>query len=579
MAQKKRTKKDILNFACGLGIAFSFILCGGFAFVHFSKAASPAADESSFFQALREFDGFLAVSREAGAFDARRVNQEFDKLEKKALSVESNLSVLKRRRLLSQKDGDFLSAYQKAAQRIAARFPASQPLAAVAAESLLTSSAAVNTAASGAEGAAGETADQLRSYAARLVDPAYRGAALDIYVLLGDMNDPVKASAIPGKDDLFPANENRFAIDHAILSLLNGDITAATARVNEALKNKNVPASNGPSVQQSSRPSIQQFAAEFFYDYGKPVRAAEIFAEFPDETSALRQADALWLSGNAQNARNVWISLVNSTRPEIKAKSLYNRAATETQPDKAKDYLAKLFVALQADGKTNADYSVFGKIRYSRLLNTQDAINNLQTQVQNPLIALELLRRQREIWTPDKAIAQTWFLLGKNPTDERIYQWAGWLFDFQRRYAETDMLVQNAEFNGLSGAWLELHEGISLIQRDRLDDALAHLKAVVAALPPAAANTAAGNLWPAPANIGRILEACHSASEALEYYQIAANLEKGAENAARLQFRISRCLHSLGRDAESKAALEAALTLKPDYLPALAELKRLEPSN
>jgi tetratricopeptide (TPR) repeat protein len=573
MAQRKRTKKDVLNFACGLGIALGLILCGGFVFVHFSKAANPSASESSFFQALREFDGFLAASWEEAELDVRRVNQEFDKLEKKAISVESNLSVLKRRRLLSQKDGNFLPAYQKAAQKIAARFPASQPLAAVAAESLLVPSTPMNAAASGIGGVDTEMSEQLRSYALRLADPAYKSVALDIYVLLGDMNDPVKASEIPGRDDLFPAHEDRFAVDNAILSLLKGDITAATAHVNEALKNKNA-LSNGASIQQSTR----QFAAEFFYDYDKPVRAAEIFAQFPDETSALRQADALWLSGNTQNARNVWALLVNSTKPEVKAKSLYNLAATETQPDKAKDYLAKLSVVLQADSKTDADYSSLGKIRYSRLLNAQDAINNLQAQTQNPLIALELLRRQREIWTPDKTIAQTWFLLGKNPTDERIYQWAGWLFDFQRRYAETDMLVKNAEFNNLSGGWLELHEGISLILKDRLDDALVHLKAVIAAAP-ATVNTAAGNLWSAPANIGRILEARHSASEALEYYQIAANLEKGAENAARLQFRISRCLHSLGRDEESKAALEAALSLKPDYLPALAELKRLESLN
>ena len=80
MAQRKRTKKDILNFACGLGIVFGFILCGGFAFVHFSKTANPVADESSFFQALREFDGFLAASQEAAEIDARRINHEFDKL-------------------------------------------------------------------------------------------------------------------------------------------------------------------------------------------------------------------------------------------------------------------------------------------------------------------------------------------------------------------------------------------------------------------------------------------------------------------------------------------------------------------
>ncbi|MDR2783520.1 MAG: tetratricopeptide repeat protein, partial [Treponema sp.] len=81
-----------------------------------------------------------------------------------------------------------------------------------------------------------------------------------------------------------------------------------------------------------------------------------------------------------------------------------------------------------------------------------------------------------------------------------------------------------------------------------------------------------------PANIARIMEARHNdTEEALAYYE--ATVSRGinsAENAARIYYRISRCLYLLGRKEECKRTLEKALALNPNYLAALVELKRLE---
>jgi tetratricopeptide (TPR) repeat protein len=547
-----RKKKDSLKIACVIGLIFGLILCGSLAFVHFfaKNPAQLAGNETGFSQALRDFDTFLVVSEETA--NLGQINRSLDKLEKKAISVESHLSVLKRRRLLAQRDERFLPAYQKAAQKVAAYFPASEQLAVVASESLLWTDTAIED----------EAANQLRSYAIRLISPDFRSSALSIYVLLDDLDDPMKAAAIPGREALFNRNleQEHFLINDAILHILSGDNAAAAVQVNDMLTR--------PDVSVAAR----QFAAEFFYDYDKLIQSAEIFAQFSDETSLLRQADALWLSGNTQNARALWTALCSSMQPEIQARSLYNLASSESDSSKAAAYLERLSATLQtADiDKISAPYMVYGIIQYTRLLPVPAAIANLEgQQVQDPLFALEMIRREREVWTQEKAVAQTWLLVNKYPKDERLYQWAGWLFDFQRRYDEAAVLLKNALYNQVHGDWTILYESIALIQKNELGTALERLGTV----------TGEPALWSVNANIARILEVRHATEEALGHYEQAAALEKSSENAARIQFRMSRCLRTLGRDKESRAALETALRLNPDYLAALAELRRLEASD
>jgi tetratricopeptide (TPR) repeat protein len=90
------------------------------------------------------------------------------------------------------------------------------------------------------------------------------------------------------------------------------------------------------------------------------------------------------------------------------------------------------------------------------------------------------------------------------------------------------------------------------------------------AIPPSA------GYWQVPANIGRIQESRRSITAALEYYETAAGLVKNEKAAARLQVRIAKCLQALGRDGESRRALEYALDLDEENLNARLELRHLD---
>ncbi len=554
--------KKSLHAAIAVGFAAVLLVIAGIGVAGLANRAmnQQAEEEQRFFQALQEFDVFLTNA--PGIVSATQINRAFDDLEKKALSAESLLSVLKRRRILAQTDGDtvYIAAYRESAQKAAARYPGSEPLALTAAEAVLMDKEETSAKYGGSTfDAAYPDAESLRSYAARLSDARYKPSALSIYVLLGDLNDPVRASSIPHKEMLFPESlsSEKLAIDGAILNILGGDITSATVRVNELLKTSN-----------SSY--ARDFAAQFFYDYDRPLRAAEIFAQSNEEKDLIRAADALYLSGNVESARSHWTLLSSSDNSAFKMKSLYNLAATESDSTKTAAYLTQLTAsgAPVIDASSDsAPYMVYGAIKYSRLLSPANAEQNLSSLTKiDPLIELEILRRNRELWTPEKTAAQTWLLLNKHPSDARLYEWAGWLFDFQRQPKETDWLVQNATYNNITGSWLDLIKGIALMENGDFDAAYEQFMTVPSEYS-----------YAASANIARILESRYSTKDALSYYETAVKEDsKNKKTAAHIQYRMSRCFHLLGRDAESKAALEKALELDPEYLAAQSELKRLE---
>ncbi|MDR2793242.1 MAG: tetratricopeptide repeat protein [Treponema sp.] len=559
MKKKAHSKKDSLNAVAAAGLVVGLIVLIGLGIAYSTERnlIRAAQDDERFFQALQDFDAFWANAQGIASVD--QINRAFDNLEKKALSVESLLSMLKRRRAVAQKDVNFLIAYQKSAQRAAARYPASEPLAVTAAESLLVlpNNAFPDTYAE--EGSvAADNAGLLRSYASRLFGTRYKPAALSIYVLLGDMNDPVRASQIPEKESLFPETitQEQFAVDDAILQILGTDLPSATARVNGLLKT-------------SKSPEVLNFAAQFFYDYGKPLQAAMIFAQSSDEESIIRQADALYLSGNVASARSFWTMLSTSQNTAYKVKSLYNLAATETNPQKTVSFLELLSAVLQHYDDPTASYATYGIIKYSRLLPAEEAAAYLEPQkALDPLIELEILGREQEIRTSEKTIARAWILLNTYPADERFYEWSGWLFNFLRRFEEAQWLVKNAAYNNITGAWLDVYKAVSLISAGDLNGSYEQLKLI---------SHDDYHSYAAAANLARILEERHNTADALAYYEDALSRGiKNKESAARIQYRISRCLQLLGRDEESKIALERALILKPDYLAALAELKRLE---
>jgi tetratricopeptide (TPR) repeat protein len=499
-----------------------------------------------------------------------------DRLEKKALGVESHLAVLKRRRALAFGDPRFLPSYQEAAQRAAGLFPYSQPLAAIAMEALLRGKAVID----------GEGMERMGEYAGRISETRLMPLVLSWHILSGGMKDPAAAMKLPNREALFTltlplfsgtgsSGENEgLLMDLTILRILEGDLAGANVRIGDLLR----PSPGG----EPAPPEIVRFAAEFFYNYGNPRRAAELFAQFSDPRLLAREGDALWLAELPQGARTIWTVLTapqapgqDGTPPEIRVRSLYNLAAAATDRTEAAGYLTRLLAegrqrnAADTGGETGLESGyVYGIIRYTRLLDNSRARAILEegTLRNHPLLDLELLRRRGETWPVDRIVAETWLLLGRHPEAEGLYQWGAYFFDYQRRYEETAQLLKNAEYRHFDGYWTVLHRALAMIREGRFNEGEELLKTV----------PSPAGIWQAPANIGRIMEARRSYAAALEYYETAAGLVKNEKAAAGIQLRIARCLQALGRDRESRRVLEYALDLDPENLNARLEIRRLE---
>jgi tetratricopeptide (TPR) repeat protein len=569
-----------LKGVCLAGFCLSLLLCGALIPLIIYSGGSlfsgpDFSEEDTFYRDLRQYDTLLA--RSPPPENPQPFNTMLDRLEKKALGVESHMAVLKRRRALAFRDPRFYSPYREAARRVAGAFPYSQPLAALALEALLRENSGTE------EDLAGETAD----YAGRISEARLRPLVLARHILSGGMKDPATAAALPNLEALFTLTlpllpgerfqgENEgLVLDLTILRALKGDLAGAAARLADML-----PPSPGG---EPAAPETLRFAAEFFYNYGNPRRAAELFARFSDPGSLSRQADALWLADLPGGAQNIWTVLTAPQEPgqagidpEIRARSLYNLAASA--PDQTEE--AAWLNRLLAEGRPRiapgspfpsspgeSSY-VYGIIRYTRLLDGPRARAILEEGElrSRPLLDLELLRRRGETWPVDRTIAEAWLLLGRHPEDERLYQWAAYFFDYQRRYGETAQLLKTAGYRGITGPWADLHTGLSMIREGNLAGAEEQFKTI----PPSA------GIWQAPANTARLLEARRSPAAALESYETAAAMVKDGKSAAEIQLRIAQCLRTLGRERESRRVLEYALDMDPENLNARLELRRLD---
>ncbi|MHB9292629.1 hypothetical protein Holit_01730 [Hollandina sp. SP2] len=523
-----------------------------------------------FYQGLAEFDELLTQNTDLDQPAVPpRLNRALDALGKKSFGLESSLSLLKRRRFLAYKNPRFLEPYQKAVHLALEAFPFSEPIAALAAEELLFRDVSITD----------ETALKLNDYASRIAETDLKPVALSLYIVAGTFQDPLKVAAIPQVLSLFsvplpvlPGERTRayedlqvaLAKDGILIRILQGDIPRATVQIQELLHT---------AKTQDLTSELVQYAGEFFYDYGNPLRAAELFSQFSDEKSMSRQADALWVAGHSSGAQNLWTVLVSPNQagkegpdasPEIKIASLYNLAVTAQTPEEKIGYLERLL----AEAPDSHAFRVYGILRYTRLLDSPQSIRILEKEQgrNQPLIDLELLRRRRTGLSLDQAIAETWLLLNRYPTDERLYRWGAYFFDYQRRYTETALLIKNARSYQVQGSWIPIHDSLHLLMEGHLEEAEERLTSILAEDP----------IWQVPANMGLILEARRAPVAALEYYQRAATLVTETEAAAKVQFKIGHCLHILGRDRESRQAFERTLELNPYFLNARLELQRLD---
>ncbi|GHU73078.1 hypothetical protein FACS189450_12130 [Spirochaetia bacterium] len=563
-----------ITFLAGLILAVG--ICGALIFFSLSPERnlfSDISDRDVFHRLLREYDASLTSPQRPA--EPAALNRRLDKLEKNAQGVETWLSVLKRRRNLALQNSRFLDQYYDAARKAAASFPYSEPLAAVAAEALLR----IRPDLPGIEAAATLA---LKNYGSLMNESRFAPLALGIRILLGDMEspgiadssqmEPILAAGLSSIRNNLPEDEgDRLTANLGILRLLGQNISGAALQVQ--------------AISTGTRsPALLRFSAEYYYDFGDPLRAAELFSRFNDETSIGRSADALWLGGEAASARNIWKMLASTQEVSsrdgpsqdapsqdtsaIRLRSLYNLAATAADQREEAAWLERLFVEGRNNPSLQSDPCFYaGIIRYTRLLDTDRALAILEDEElqKQPLLDLEQLRRRRDFLPADRIVAETWFLLGRHPEEAALYQWGAYFFDQQRKYDESALLLKTAERNQISGPWLDLNAAIRLIEDDRLDEAEELLRAIPRST----------KIWQVYANLARLLEARQAPTAALEYYKIAAALVTNPESASRIQIRIALCLQALGRPEESRQALEYALNLNPDNLKARMELRKM----
>jgi hypothetical protein len=557
----------LLRFAVYFGIMVALLLGGLFASVYFSRYKGEIA-QSGFHTLLRDYDFKHRRVMLEGVSQYQEIdnlNRELDRLEKKAEGVENWLSILKRRRQIAAFDSRYIQTYRQSARRAALAFPYSEPVATVAAAALIRDSAITR-----------EGEEELRETLPLLASSRFARTRLSFHVLLGDLRDPNKAAATLDREFLepellsLPAQSAAKIIPNlVIMRILDGDTSGTESMINTVF-------AQGVQSYRASDGFIR-LAAEYFYDFGDMLRSAELFSMLPDEEALIRQADALWLAGYTQNARNIWTMLAES-----RTGALYNLAVTSPTQAEAKTRYELL------TEKTGADdsYHQYGVIQYSRLMDVQKALPFLEKNTEtsdtvplrtqttltvDALFDLEKTKRRREIAEPARTIAETWLLLDHYPKVEELYQWGAWYFALQRNNTEGALLQRAASRHNFTGPWKGIYEALLLINEGNPDAAETILSGILQN----------DENWIVAANLGRIYEARQSPARAIASYEkafsiIAKNtLVKGwNEAASRIQVRIAYCYKLMSNNSESRRALEYALELNPDNLNARLELGR-----
>jgi tetratricopeptide (TPR) repeat protein len=472
-------------------------------------------------------------------------------------SVQSLLSTLKRQRgLVFENPGNqrLLDQYRESAEKAADAYPGDENLAAIAAEAFILSN------------------EDASPYASRISKTELLPLALSALVLSGSFESPASAETALGSSTLASLTTNSsLTIDLALLHLLRGEISEAAAMIHTLLD-------TNPNL-------VLKLAAEFYYDFGDPLEAAELFSrlssvpglESPDmQTYVLeRQADSLALAGKLESARTFWrlLSVPDATgsytqNTDALARSLYNLALSESDESKAAAYLEQLLTL-------NSSYTVSAAIRYTRLQNRSRALAILQEEgVTEPLLDLEQLRYQLETLRAEDAAPQVWLLLNRHPGESELYHWAAWYFTFERLYNEAVLLINQARALGMdesNDAWVSLYDALLRMRRADFNGAETLLKGIIE-------SNESSSDWEAYADLGLAMESGLSTAEALNYYIQARTAFENTQEAdnsglVRLYIAIARCQRTLGRSNESRQTLQEALNLDPENTELMSQIR------
>ena len=579
--EKKIKQKNPLKTISIIGLVLALIIAWGLVIYTLiwgrGSTGRPTLKESSFMKELGEYDLYNAPAHVLEGDNPLQIERRLTRLQQKVRNMEEQLSVLKRRRILAYLDRSYIPSYRKAAVEASDAFPYSAPLAAVASDSLIA----------GREIPSEDSINRLKNYARMVSQNRFGQLELCIRIAAGELDNPDSAFAVSGignllSEDLsgFGAQEQKnLLIDKFLYHSAKNDIPAASITLNTLL------------LENENDAELWRLGAEFYYDHNNPFRAAELFIRLAGQdplgqiagTSGVsgerelsRAADALVLAGEIPGARNIWLALSSGggmqseESARIESRSLYNMASSSASPIEEAQWLEKFFSRLSQmqRGRTEST-EIFSIIRYTRLMESERSIAILEENgmIQHPLLSLELLRRKLDGWPPNRALAEVWLLLGRNPGEEALFEWAAWYFDFQKLGDESAFLLKEAGRRGMTGAWIDLHRGLALLREGKISEGERVFK-----------ETAASTDWRILANLGRIEENRRNISSALEYYSRAAaqiSMQNQAKNsdAALIQMRLSRCLQALGRFDESRKAMEYASELDPENLNIRRELR------
>jgi tetratricopeptide (TPR) repeat protein len=310
-------------------------------------------------------------------------------------------------------------------------------------------------------------------------------------------------------------------------------------------------------LRQAESMNTFRFAAEYAYDAGNFPLASRLFALIPYDDALERAGDALFLGDDPDGARELWLLSSN-------ANSLYNYASLSGDPVEKMATLEKL-LAQYSDPSQQSFLS--GLILYTRLASEERAVAVLGASpytAQIPLLDLELWRRTEKNYYPDRSLTELWRLIGRHVKDAQIYEYAAWYFGKSRRYEELALLLKNASLQGIDGKPLQYWR-IMLDARSR-DDHSTVRDALSALYEPAEPP------WFARANAGRFSEAARSWQNAVDHYHRALAGTDNPQTKSRILQRIAACLAALGRNGESRSALEEAVSLDPANLSARSAL-------
>ena len=630
------TKKTaaLLKIACGVGLVITPLFFAGLVYVtvfsHSSFLPEKKDDFALWNKKINDFDDlFERYKTNPAALNPDAFSSMLDNLEESSLGAQLRLSVLKRRRELvkyaflqaqapaggtagkqftAEYAGDsryagFLDDYRRSAERAAREFPHSPPVCALASEALLRQAVydGVLPAASppaAAQNAELQTASELTGtvelkktieglsnamlYTGPLSQNVYTSLVFSFFSLSGIFGSLEETRARPDARTLFetaallpvyPAPEpasrknarENLMIDAAILRLLDG------------VNGEELPFVTPLDPETTQNPAVIRFLARYHYDFGSPLTAGELFSRLGGIDNLEMAAASLYLADRPESALTFWraISDMPAAPPGPRLRSLYNIASLA--PDSSVAGLEKILIETGGEiGKTDAALPAF--VLYTRRLPAARALAVLEADERTgtePLLDIELHKRNAERNGVLKTVGDTWLLLNRHQTEDMVYQWAAWYFEFQKLYDQSAFLKHFAERNTIDSRAVTINESLKAMRAENFTAAESLFRSLLDDKPVdtgrKSTGTPAMQSWLVYANLGLVQEIRRSPREALDSYLEALRLlpasglnPAGKKNMAKLYLHAARCYDLLRMPDATRTALEKALELDGD---------------